>query len=64
MNLNWFREFLVLASTCNYLEAADMLYIGQSNLSKHIKSMEAELGGLEMRGAFARNPGMSAGTEE
>lgn len=26
--------------------------------------MEAELGGLEMRGAFARNPGMSAGTEE
>lgn len=45
MNLNWFREFLVLASTCNYLEAADRLYIGQSNLSKHIKSMEAELGG-------------------
>ena len=40
MQLNWFREFIVLAETCNYLEAADRLFIGQSNLSKHIKSME------------------------
>lgn len=44
MQLNWFREFIVLAETCNYLEAADRLFIGQSNLSKHIKSMETELG--------------------
>lgn len=44
MNLHWFREFVVLAQTCSYLEAADRLFIGQSNLSKHIKAMELELG--------------------
>ncbi len=44
MNINYFREFLVLADCSNYLEAADRLYINQSNLSKHIMSMEKELG--------------------
>lgn len=38
------REFVVLAQTCNYLQAADQLFISQSSLSKHIKSLERELG--------------------
>jgi len=37
------REFVVLAQTCNYLQAADQLFISQSTLSKHIKSLEREL---------------------
>ncbi|MCC8162680.1 MAG: LysR family transcriptional regulator [Lachnospiraceae bacterium] len=44
MNLEYFREFVVLADTANYYEAADRLYMGESTLSKHIKSMEKELG--------------------
>lgn len=38
------REFVVLAQTCNYLQASDQLFISQSSLSKHIKSLERELG--------------------
>ena len=38
------REFVVLAQTCNYLQAADQLFISQSSLSKHIKALEKELG--------------------
>ena len=37
------REFVVLAQTCNYLQAADQLFISQSTLSKHIKALEREL---------------------
>ncbi|MCD8014746.1 MAG: LysR family transcriptional regulator [Lachnospiraceae bacterium] len=44
MNLDYFREFIVLADCTNYLEAAERLFIGQSTLSKHIISMEKELG--------------------
>lgn len=44
MNINYFKEFVILAETKNYLEAAEILYISQSSLSKHIKSMETELG--------------------
>ncbi|MCD7715252.1 MAG: LysR family transcriptional regulator [Lachnospiraceae bacterium] len=44
MNIEYFREFTVLADCSNYLEAADRLFIGQSTLSKHIISMEKELG--------------------
>lgn len=44
MNIAWFREFVVLADTCNYLEASEQLFIGQSTLSKHIKALEDELG--------------------
>ncbi|MCC8043947.1 MAG: LysR family transcriptional regulator [Clostridiales bacterium] len=44
MNIEYFREFTVLADCANYLEAADRLFIGQSTLSKHIMSMEKELG--------------------
>jgi LysR family transcriptional regulator, transcription activator of glutamate synthase operon len=44
MEINYLKEFVVLAQTSNFLEAADILYSSQSTLSKHIKSMEAELG--------------------
>ncbi|MCC8063917.1 MAG: LysR family transcriptional regulator [Clostridiales bacterium] len=44
MNLSYFREFIVLADTSNYLEAAERLFMGQSTLSKHIMAMERELG--------------------
>lgn len=46
MNIAWFREFAVLADTCNYLEASEQLFVSQSALSKHIKAMEEELGFL------------------
>jgi len=44
MEINYLKEFVVLAQTGNFLEAADTLYSSQSTLSKHIKSMESELG--------------------
>ncbi|WP_099467601.1 LysR family transcriptional regulator [Konateibacter massiliensis] len=44
MEINYIKEFVILAETENFLEAADSLFISQSSLSKHIKSMEAELG--------------------
>ena len=44
MELSYIREFVVLAETGNYLEAADTLFIAQSSLSRHIKSIEMDLG--------------------
>lgn len=44
MNTSFFREFTVLAEEKNYMEAAERLYMNQSTLSKHIKTMESELG--------------------
>lgn len=44
MNTQWLKEFIVLADTCSYAEAAERLFIGQSSLSKHIKALEEELG--------------------
>jgi LysR family transcriptional regulator, transcription activator of glutamate synthase operon len=44
MEISYFKEFVVLAQTGNFMEAADILYSSQSTLSKHIKSMEEELG--------------------
>jgi len=44
MDINYLKEFVVLAQTENFLEAADILYSSQSTLSKHIKSLETELG--------------------
>jgi len=44
MEINYLKEFVVLAQTGNFLEAADILYSSQSTLSKHIKKMETELG--------------------
>jgi len=44
MEINYIKEFVVLAETGNFLEASDALFISQSSLSKHIKQMEKELG--------------------
>ena len=44
MEINYLREFVILAQTGNFLEAADQLYSSQSTLSKHIKNIEKELG--------------------
>ncbi len=44
MELNYLKDFITLAQIHHFQEAADMLYISQSTLSKHIKAIEAELG--------------------
>jgi LysR family transcriptional activator of glutamate synthase operon len=44
MEINYLQEFVVLARTGNFMEAADTLYMSQSTLSKHIKKIESELG--------------------
>lgn len=44
MELNYIREFVLLAETGNFQETADKLFIAQSSLSRHIKSIEDELG--------------------
>ena len=44
METIYVREFLVMAEICNYTTAADDLFITQSTLFKHIKSLEAEIG--------------------
>lgn len=43
-NLSHLREFTVFARYLNISKAADVLYLSQSNLSKHLKQLEAELG--------------------
>jgi len=44
MEISYLKEFVVLAQTGNFMEAAAILYSSQSTLSKHIKSIETELG--------------------
>lgn len=44
MDISYFREFAILAETKNYWAASERLFIGQSSLSKHIKTMEKQLG--------------------
>lgn len=44
MDLRVLHEFLVLAQTEKYLEAADLLFISQPTLTRHIKNLEDELG--------------------
>lgn len=44
MNTEYLKEFVVLAETKNFGKASDRLYMNQSTLSKHIKSLENELG--------------------
>ena len=43
MEIEYTCEFVVLAETCNYMEAADRLFVSQSALSRHIKTLEEEL---------------------
>lgn len=44
MKTEYIQEFVVLAETQNYLLAAEQLFISQSSLSKHIKTLEKEIG--------------------
>lgn len=44
MDIRLMREFLVLARTENYLEAAELLFVSQPTLSRHIMTLENELG--------------------
>jgi LysR family transcriptional regulator, transcription activator of glutamate synthase operon len=44
MEISYLKEFVVLAQTGNFMEAAEILYSAQSTLSKHIKTLELELG--------------------
>lgn len=44
LNLYLFQEFVVFSKYLNVSKAADALFISQSNLSKHIKQLETELG--------------------
>ncbi len=44
MTIDQLREFLVLSEIGNYQQAADALYISQATLSRHIISLENEIG--------------------
>lgn len=44
MNINYLREFVVLAQTGSFAVTADMLFSSQPTLSKHLKNVESELG--------------------
>lgn len=44
MDIQFFREFIVLANTCNFQEAAYILHLSQATLSKHVQKAEEELG--------------------
>lgn len=44
MELNYIQEFVALAEYGSFSRTADTLFISQSSLSKHIKTLEKELG--------------------
>lgn len=44
MEINYLKEFVALAQTCQFQKTADDLFISQSSLSKHIKVIEQEFG--------------------
>ena len=44
MKIEYLREFVLLAQTLNFSTTADKLYMTQSVLSRHISSLEGELG--------------------
>lgn len=44
MKLDYLREFIVLADLCNFTKAADQLFLTQSALTRHIASLESEMG--------------------
>ncbi|KMW17171.1 LysR family transcriptional regulator [Enterocloster citroniae] len=46
MEIDYIHEFVVLADTGNYMEAADKLFLTQSSLTRHIQKLEADLGVL------------------
>ncbi len=44
MNMEYMKEFVVLAEVGNYLEASEQLFISQSSLTRHIQQLEKDLG--------------------
>lgn len=44
MEVDYIKEFLVLAELCNYYETAKRLYITQPTLTKHIQRLEKNIG--------------------
>ena len=44
LDVNLIKEFVLLSDVCNYARAAEDLFIAQSTLSKHIMSLEKQLG--------------------
>jgi len=44
MEIDYIRDFIVLSETGNFMEAAEKLFISQSSLTRHIKSLEEDLG--------------------
>lgn len=48
MDIGYFREFIILCKCKNFTIAANELYITQSSLSKHMKAIEEELGGVAL----------------
>ena len=44
MDISRFGEFAILAQSHTFLDAAELLFMSQSTLSKHIMAMERELG--------------------
>lgn len=44
METEHLKEFLVMSRTLNYTTASEQLFISQSSLFKHIRSLESELG--------------------
>lgn len=44
MDISRFGEFTILAQSRTFLDAAELLFMSQSTLSKHIMAMERELG--------------------
>ncbi len=44
MDINYIDEFIELVNVGNFQEAADRLYVSQSTLSRHIQSIENDLG--------------------
>ena len=44
MELLYCREFVTLADTGNYLQTAELLYMAQSTLSRHIQHIERQIG--------------------
>lgn len=44
MDIEYIREFVVLAETRNFNETAERLFTTQGTISKHLKQMETELG--------------------
>ncbi|MBQ9954774.1 MAG: LysR family transcriptional regulator [Eggerthellaceae bacterium] len=60
MEIRWLEEYLELADSLNFTEAASKLHVTQPTLSKHLAALEQELG-VQL---IDRSPGKVSLTEE